>query len=34
MLVAKKENREFLIEQKNKGVDVGVRLWYIFGAKL
>ncbi len=34
ILVSKEESRDFLIEQKNKGVDVGVGPWYIFGFKL
>ncbi|MCR1934660.1 NUDIX domain-containing protein [Clostridium tepidum] len=34
MLVPKEKSREFLIEQKNKGIDIGVGPWYIFGFKL
>lgn len=34
ILVSKEESRDFLIEQKNNGVDVGVGPWYIFGFKL
>lgn len=34
ILVSKEKTRDFLIDEKSKGMDIGVGPWYIFGFKL